>query len=83
MFTFKSLPILAGAAAVASLIAATPAHALVDEGVTYTLLETPLTATTAQFELEISGINGTSDMEGGRSGVEGAVSNRESGDWSG
>src|SRR5206468_575104 len=66
----KSLPILAGAAALGALIAATPAYAsLVADGITYTLTETPLTATTAHFDLMASGINGVSDTEGGRFGV--------------
>jgi hypothetical protein len=65
----KSVSLIASAGAFSTLIAATPAHALVDEGVTYNLIETPLSPTTAQFELEISGINGPSDAEGGRSGV--------------
>jgi hypothetical protein len=69
MLKSKTLPTLAGAFGV--LIAATPADAsLVADGITYTLIETPLTATTAQFDLDIAGINGPSDMEGGRSGVE-------------
>lgn len=54
-----------------AVIGATSADAgLVADGVTYNLFETPLTPTTAEFDLNITGINGTSDMEGGRSGVE-------------
>jgi hypothetical protein len=50
---------------------ATPGHAsLIADGVTYTLTETTLTATTDQFTLGISGINGASDTEKGRSGVQ-------------
>ncbi len=66
---FKSLPILAGA--FGAFTAATPAHAsLVADGITYTLTEQTLTATTDQFTLGVSGINGSSDTEKGRSGVE-------------
>lgn len=55
----------------AAFAAAVPAHAsLIADGITYTLNET----TTAnplvnQFTLSISGINGPSDTEGGRYGV--------------
>jgi len=80
MFKFRSLPILAGIAALGAVIAATPAHAsLMADGITYTLFET----TTANplvddFDLHITGINCTVstvgcsmvDAEGGRSGVE-------------
>lgn len=53
----------AGAPAWASLVA---------DGVTYTLLESPVSGTNGteeQFTLEITGINGPSDTEGGRYGV--------------
>lgn len=54
-----------------AVIGASSADAgLVADGVTYNLFETPLTATTAQFDLNIAGINGPSDTEGARSGVE-------------
>jgi hypothetical protein len=73
MLNLKSLPILAGVAALGAIVAASPAHAsLVADGVTYTLFET----TTANplvdnFDLNITGINGPTDTEGlGRSGVE-------------
>jgi hypothetical protein len=57
--------------AVGAVIATTPAHAgLIADGITYTLTETALTATTAQFTLGISGIDGTSDIEKGRYGVQ-------------
>jgi hypothetical protein len=47
-----------------------PAGALTAFGITYTLQNTsPLNATTASFDLHISGINGPSDTEGGRSAV--------------
>jgi hypothetical protein len=71
MLKSKSLPILAGAAALGAFIAATPAHAsLMADGITYTLTETPVSTTEADFTLGISGINGPSDTEGGRSGVQ-------------
>jgi hypothetical protein len=53
----------AGAPAWASLVA---------DGVTYTLLESPVSGTNGteeQFTLEITGINGPADTEGGRYGV--------------
>jgi hypothetical protein len=55
-----ALAIFAGAPASASLIA---------DGVTYTLLETSLSPTEDQFTLEITGINGPTDTEGSRYGV--------------
>jgi hypothetical protein len=39
-------------------------------GVTYSLTETSLTSTTDQFKLDITGINGASDTEKGRYGVQ-------------
>jgi hypothetical protein len=57
------------AAALGVFIAATPAHAsLIADGITYTLFETT-NGTSANFDLHITGINGGSDTEGGRSGV--------------
>jgi PEP-CTERM motif len=56
---------LAGVAGLAS----TPAQALTAFGVTYTLTETSIDATHEQFTLDITGINGATDTEGGRSGV--------------
>jgi hypothetical protein len=55
-----ALVIFAGAPASASLIA---------DGVTYTLFETSLSPTEDQFTLEITGINGPTDTEGSRYGV--------------
>jgi hypothetical protein len=55
-----ALAIFAGAPASASLIA---------DGVTYTLFETSLSPTQDQFTLEITGINGPTDTEGSRYGV--------------
>ncbi len=54
----------------AAFLAAIPAHAsLIADGITYTLTATPLSASTDQFILGISGINGSTDTEGGRYGV--------------
>jgi len=60
-----------GAAAIALLALTAPAHAvLIDDGVTYTLTEADTgSALTDRFTLTITGINGGSDTEGGRSGV--------------
>ena len=58
--TLSAIALCAGAPSRASLIA---------DGVAYTLLESPLSTTEDQFTLEISGINGPSDTEGGRYGV--------------
>jgi len=66
---FKSSWIAAGLGAIA-ICAGAPAQAsLVADGLTYTLFETILSPTEDQFTLEITGINGTSDTEGGRFGV--------------
>ncbi len=53
-------------------LATWPVHAstLVADGVTYSLTETALNSTTDQFTLAISGINGPSDTEQGRYGVQ-------------
>jgi hypothetical protein len=57
--------------ALSAFAASAPAHAsLIADGVTYTLYETIFTSTTAGFDLHITGINGTSDSEKGRSGVD-------------
>jgi len=45
------------------------AFSLTADGVTYTLFETSLSPTVDQFTLEITGINGPSDSEGSRYGV--------------
>jgi hypothetical protein len=59
------------AISVAACIASMPAEAsLVDFGVTYSLTETSLGSTTEQFTLDITGINGASDTEKGRYGVQ-------------
>src|SRR5690242_1639707 len=72
-----ALPALAVAAAV---LAAAPAHAsLIADGITYTLTEfTTADPLTDQFVLGISGINGASDTEGGRSGVNAIAFNKPS-----
>jgi PEP-CTERM motif len=59
------------ALAVGAALATTPARAtVIADGITYTLTEfTTGSSLTDQFVLSISGINGTSDTEGGRSGV--------------
>jgi hypothetical protein len=66
---FKHSRIAVGLSAIA-ICAATPARAsLVADGITYTLFETILSPTEDQFTLQITGINGPSDTEGGRFGV--------------
>lgn len=66
-FERLTLPAIAAVA----FIAATSVHAstLVAEGVTYNLTGVALTSTTDEFTLAISGINGASDTEKGRAGV--------------
>src|SRR3954454_17628693 len=57
--------------AVGVLAAAKPASAsLIDHGITYTLAESVVNATTDQFTLTIIGINDVADTEKGRSGVQ-------------
>jgi hypothetical protein len=57
-------------AGVIAISACSPSWAsLIADGVTYTLLETVLSPTEDQFTLEITGINGPSDTEGKRYGV--------------
>ena len=71
MLNARFSALLAGASALA-FIATTPAHAdLVADGITYSLTETTTgSSLTDQFTLSISGINGASDTEKGRSGVQ-------------
>jgi hypothetical protein len=65
------------AISVAACIASMPAKAsLVADGVTYSLTETSLTSTTDQFTLDITGINGASDTEKGRYGVQSFALNK-------
>ena len=72
---------VAGAAAAACSVASAPAWALTDFGVTYTLTETVVTPTMDDFTLAITGINGPSDTEMGRSGVESFAFNDEGTGW--
>jgi len=66
--TFKPLGIAVSGAIV--LCAGAPSRAsLIADGLTYTLFETTLSSTEDQFTLDITGINGTSDTEGSRYGV--------------
>jgi hypothetical protein len=60
------------AIAAGAMIAAAPVHAstLVADGITYSLTASLLNATTDQFTLSISGINGATDTEKGRYGVQ-------------
>lgn len=69
MFTRYRFGFMALAGALSVFIAGAAHASLIADGVTYTLSETALTATSAQFDLHITGINGVSDTEGGRSGV--------------
>ena len=72
MINRKSVRSTAVAAALAALMFGAAAHAtLIRDGITYTLTETTTgSALTNQFTLSISGINGPSDTEGGRYGVQ-------------
>jgi hypothetical protein len=66
-------------AALALTFASTGAWALTADGVTYTLTETLVSSTLADFTLAITGINGPSDTEGGgRSGVQSFALNNPS-----
>jgi hypothetical protein len=67
--SFNSLCAATMVAAI-GLSAGAPAHAsLIADGITYNLLESTITATEHQFVLKITGINGSTDTEGGRYGV--------------
>ena len=65
-------------AAAALLLASTSAHALVADGITYTLVENSITngGKTASFTLTISGENTASDTEGGRTGINAIAFNQ-------
>ena len=65
-------------AAAALLLASTGAHALVADGITYTLVENSITngGKTASFTLTISGENTASDTEGGRTGINAIAFNQ-------
>ena len=66
---FKSSWVAAILGAIA-ISAGTPARAsLVADGITYTLYESVISPTEDQFTLDITGINGPSDTERGRYGV--------------
>ena len=66
--TFMPLWIAVSGAIV--LCAGAPSRAsLIADGLTYTLFETTVSSTEDQFTLDITGINGTSDTEGSRYGV--------------
>jgi hypothetical protein len=67
-------------AALGALVFAAAAHAsLIHDGITYTLTETTTgSALTNQFTLSITGINGPSDTEGGRYGVQSFAFNNPS-----
>jgi len=66
-FTFSWATAILGVIAIS---ASAPASAsLVADGLTYTLFESSLSPTVAQFTLDITGINGGTDTEGGRYGV--------------
>ena len=73
MRQYKSLKSLCVATIVGAIALSTgvpaQATALVADGVTYNLLETLISPTEAQFTLDITGINGLTDTEGGRYGV--------------
>ena len=65
-------------AAAALLLASTSAHALVADGITYTLVENSITngGKTASFTLTITGENTASDTEGGRTGINAIAFNQ-------
>jgi hypothetical protein len=66
--------LLAGVTAVAVSTVVSLAHAapitLVNDGITYTLTETSVSGSTANFDLNITGINGATDPEKGRAGFD-------------
>jgi len=69
MLKSKVLSVVAGAAALAALVTALPAHAsLVVEGITYTLTEKSLAGNTGTFDLNITGI--TTSSPGGRTDID-------------
>jgi hypothetical protein len=67
--SFRSARIAAISGAIALSVCVPAWASLIADGVTYTLFETVLSPTEDQFTLEISGINGPADTEGGRYGV--------------
>jgi len=67
----RFLAITAIGAALAAIASPSRATPLVDEGITYTLqILSGANTTTANFNLHIAGINGLTDLEKGRYGVE-------------
>jgi hypothetical protein len=68
-YGLKKLVLPAAVAAAAAFIAPGAHAQLVADGITYTLTESFISATQEQFTLNITGINGATDTEGGRSGV--------------
>lgn len=64
--------------AFALLLASTSAHALVADGITYTLTENSISANglTASFTFTASGENTASDTEGGRTGINAIAFNQ-------
>ncbi|MGH8210301.1 MAG: PEP-CTERM sorting domain-containing protein, partial [Steroidobacteraceae bacterium] len=68
--SFRSLSTATIVGAIA-ISAGAPAEAssLTDDGITYTLTESSISSTEDQFTLGITGINGPSDTESGRYGV--------------
>ena len=71
----------AGLFATAQTAEATPVQSttLLADGLTYTLSETVLSSLEDQFTLNITGINGPSDTEGGRYGVDALAFNPPTG----
>jgi PEP-CTERM motif len=73
---------VAGAGAAVCALASAPAQAqLVADGVTYTLTEMVVSPTMDDFTLAITGINGPTDTEMGRSGVQSFAFNDEGTGW--
>jgi hypothetical protein len=67
---FRSSWIAAIVLGAIAVFAGTPARAsLIADGITYTLFESVLSPTEDQFTLDITGINSSTDTEGGRYGV--------------
>lgn len=60
----------ASIAALGMSVAPAQASTLTADGITYSLTDSVVNSTTDQFTLTITGINGSSDTEGGRYGVQ-------------
>jgi hypothetical protein len=67
--SFRSLRAATIVGAIAITMGSPARASLIADGITYTLFESSLTPTEAQFTLDITGINGPTDTEGGRFGV--------------